>query len=438
MGNGDIDTLLRPTEQQHFPERVIVMQQIQYACRDSQGKIKVEADSKTYRCDPGDVGSVEGYDQFGPGTWGASGRYTSINGLVLPTFLGARAGSPERWRIVHGGVRDTISLQFLKLKSGAPSVGNLKSRDTEVYVRENCVGEPIPQFLIAADGLTMSGVKKSEVTVFQPGYRWDSIIMFPSAGRYCVINGEAPASNVSQSTPSRQLLGFVNVGAGTEVTGDPAVYVLRALIQAANNNMPALIRSKVVSDLRNGLRLSSFVPHADIADAELTGKQQLQFNINLASNPIEFQVDGKPYDPGRVDRNLQLGGVDEWTVTSNFVSHPFHIHVNPFQIVKILDPNGKDVSLPDAVDDFGSTNGKADLQYKGMKGIWKDTLWIKNVGTNGGPSGQYTIVMRTRYQRYIGEFVLHCHILDHEDQGMMQNIVIRLPNGAGGVIGAHH
>ena len=73
-----------------------------------------------------------------------------------------------------------------------------------------------------------------------------------------------------------------------------------------------------------------------------------------------------------------------------------------------------------------------------MKGGWKDTLFIKNVASGGGPSGEYTVVVRTRYERYIGDFVLHCHILDHEDQGMMQNIRIALPDGAGGVTNGHH
>ena len=50
----------------------------------------------------------------------------------------------------------------------------------------------------------------------------------------------------------------------------------------------------------------------------------------------------------------------------------------------------------------------------------------------------YTIKVRTRYQRYIGEYVLHCHILDHEDQGMMQNVEIRIPDGAGGTAARHH
>ena len=49
-----------------------------------------------------------------------------------------------------------------------------------------------------------------------------------------------------------------------------------------------------------------------------------------------------------------------------------------------------------------------------------------------------TLVVRTRYQRYIGEYVLHCHILDHEDQGMMQNVRVLLPDGQGGAVGNGH
>ncbi len=96
--------------------------------------------------------------------------------------------------------------------------------------------------------------------------------------------------------------------------------------------------------------------------------------------------------------------------------------------MKILDPNGKDVSKSDAIDSFDAKDGIPDPQYPGLKGVWKDTLWVKNVRPEPGkPPGQYTIVVRTRYRRYIGDFVLHCHILDHEDQGMMQNIRIALP-----------
>ena len=84
---------------------------------------------------------------------------------------------------------------------------------------------------------------------------------------------------------------------------------------------------------------------------------------------------------------LMLGGADEWSLKSNFVSHPFHIHVNPFQIVKIIAPDGKtDVSAPGAVDNFardGDDNPVVDTQYPGLKGVWKDTLFVKNVPIGG-------------------------------------------------------
>ena len=96
--------------------------------------------------------------------------------------------------------------------------------------------------------------------------------------------------------------------------------------------------------------------------------------------------------------------------------------------------------MPGAVDNAGGP----DPQYPGLKGVWKDTLWIKDLieSPRDFPAklatSMYTIKVRTRYQRYIGEFVLHCHILDHEDQGMMQNVEIQIPDGSGGLAASHH
>ena len=210
---GDLDTLLQPTPSQPMRERVLVLQQIQYACRDAQGKIKRNAD-QSWRCDPGDVGGIEGYDQFGPGSWPASGRYTSINGRILPTFEGAAAGRIERWRVIHGGVRDTVNLQLRRMRPGAPGPQGLRAADNDAFVAQNCTGEPVPQFLVAADGLTLAAAQRAAQTVFQPAYRWDALVAFPAAGTYCVIDADAPASaSVDRTAPSRQLLGLNQRGA---------------------------------------------------------------------------------------------------------------------------------------------------------------------------------------------------------------------------------
>jgi len=452
--HGDIDTLLKNRDGSPLTERILVLQQIQYACLDAAGNIKVQTDSQgnviAWVCDPGDVGGIETYGDangngFGPGTWNQSGRYTSINGLVLPTF-NATAGAIERWRLVHGGVRDTIALQFFKLKAQAPSIDRLTAFAADSFIGDNCIGDPIPYQLIASDGLTMATAQQVTIDTLQPGYRSDALVVFPEAGSYCVVNAAiaAPAS-VSRTAVPRRLLGTVTVAPGTPVT-DIRSYVTDALVAAAQNAMPANVRDTVVADLRNGLRLSSFTPHADIGDAEVKGHQFLTFYIDVTAQPTTFEVSSdpfdkpfapKPYDPNRVDRVLTLGSADEWQLQSRFVSHPYHIHVNPFQVVKILDPNGKDVSAPGAVDDAG---GSPDPQYPGLKGVWKDTLWVKSLvfsPDNPYPKGVYTIVIRTRYERFIGEYVLHCHILDHEDQGMMQNVRIDIPDGQGGTTHRH-
>jgi FtsP/CotA-like multicopper oxidase with cupredoxin domain len=80
------------------------------------------------------------------------------------------------------------------------------------------------------------------------------------------------------------------------------------------------------------------------------------------------------------------------------VPHPFHIHVNPFEVVSILDGEGQD---------------RLQEVYGGP--VWRDTIIL--------PEG-WRIRFRAEYRRYIGPFVQHCHILDHEDQGMMELVEI--------------
>lgn len=485
--NGDIDTLLMKTSDgKPFNERISVLQQIQYACVDAQGNVKVNRDPNnpdketnilSWRCDTGDVGGIEFYEDetpkkeggpfgFGPGSWNQSGRYTSINGLVLPTFK-ATAGEIERWRLIHAGVRDTIALQFFKVKPTArlSAIRPRSAAGTATFIDQNCGSDPLPYHVIASDGLTMAAAQKVTKDVLQPGYRSDALVVFPEKGRYCVVNAAAPASgNVSRKAVSRRLLGFVEVAAGVNVP-DIGKYVVDNLVAAAEKFMPEDVRAGIVADLNNGLRLTKFTPHPEVKDAEVKGYQYLTFNISHIFDPParfqtskkQFSIGGDPippddelwksYDMKTIDRHLMLDSADEWTLQSYMVSHPFHIHVNPFQIVKIIAPDGKtDVSAPGAVDNFEKDkdgNPVVDPQYSGLKGVWKDTLWVKSlvVPDPKKPVTKdqlYTIVIRTRYERYDGEFVQHCHILDHEDQGMMENISIDNPSGGqGGTAGMH-
>jgi FtsP/CotA-like multicopper oxidase with cupredoxin domain len=101
-------------------------------------------------------------------------------------------------------------------------------------------------------------------------------------------------------------------------------------------------------------------------------------------------------------------------LTSAGEPHIFHIHVNPFEIMdvthdgkSIFGANGECLVPPD---NLGLEN-----QYCHMWHAFRDTVFVQN---------DYQVHVRTTYERYIGEFVLHCHILDHEDSGMMSNVLI--------------
>ncbi|HWW62994.1 MAG TPA: multicopper oxidase domain-containing protein, partial [Thermoanaerobaculia bacterium] len=71
-----------------------------------------------------------------------------------------------------------------------------------------------------------------------------------------------------------------------------------------------------------------------------------------------YMISGKQFDEGEYDHTMQLGTPEEWTIyNTTGVAHPFHIHINPFQVVKVNDPNGKSYTADD-------------------NGIWQDVIMV--------------------------------------------------------------
>ena len=95
-----------------------------------------------------------------------------------------------------------------------------------------------------------------------------------------------------------------------------------------------------------------------------------------------------------------LDTVEEWTILNETdQEHPFHVHTNPFQVMEVV----------------GSLNGAAPQQV--LASGYHDTVTVP-------PGGR--AVVRTRFSDFSGGPVLmHCHILDHEDMGMMTSFYIQ-------------
>jgi suppressor of ftsI len=129
---------------------------------------------------------------------------------------------------------------------------------------------------------------------------------------------------------------------------------------------------------------ASVAPDRDLDSAEIATTRDIFFN-DVDDEPI-FEVNGQEFDPNRIDELVQLGTVEEWTIRNvTAEQHPFHIHVDDFQVVSV---NGQPYNA-------------ANLQ---------DIVIL--------PAGG-EVVIRIPFMDYPGKFVFHCHILFHEDHGMM-------------------
>lgn len=317
-------------------EQVLVFQQVPYLMRDGIGDIELRT--------PADLRRM-----FGPNQWHSMGRYTTVNGQVVPVIK-MKPGEVQRWRMVHSGVREVLRLQLQSISDDRP--------------------EFVPFHEIAVDGLPLGKVSTKNEVELWPGYRSDALVKAPAReGRYVLVDATSPAENALE---------------GQE---EPLKYVAR--LDVAGTPVQMRLPS---SDALSSYRLPS------ISASEVDGLQEAFYGITSAG----FVIDGEEYDPNS-SRELQLGKTEQWTIgTRNAPGigavHPFHIHVNPFEVFSILDRSNREIL---------------------REPIWRDTIAM--------PQG-YTIKFRTRYETFTGAFVHHCHVLDHEDQGMMELVEINDPN----------
>ncbi|HEX6115803.1 MAG TPA: multicopper oxidase family protein [Solirubrobacterales bacterium] len=143
----------------------------------------------------------------------------------------------------------------------------------------------------------------------------------------------------------------------------------------------------------------------DLRDAEVDQRHKIVYTEEeVAPGQFEFLINGKTFSPDRIDQTMRLGEVNEWVLVNGSEEwHTFHIHVNDFQVT---DYEAK--AVPDV-----STGRPQDVPEGDIDP--EDTVKMP-------PGGKVT--MRTRPTDYTGKFVFHCHMLFHEDRGMMGTVTV--------------
>lgn len=354
------------------------------------------------------------------------GWRTTINGQTQP-IVAMRPGEVQRWRMIHAGLREAIDVSLVPfadalkmfeshadqlraqgLADNAPAdeerigLKAIQTRTRELLTKAPKLCE------IAADGLAYGFAWPRKSIELHPGYRSDVLVKINDPGVYVIVDNEAPKNNSLWNIyEAPKVLGFVFVG------GDPNPMKMPSKEQLARLRPHESITDDEVADSPEKPDHAEKAQKAEKAPAKRT--QEVIFNIS----PKGFTINDHSYDPNAEPRTLQLGKAYEWELKSERFNHPFHIHVNPFEIIEwsYTEANGgKTISRLPVIDGKPRT-------------IWKDTILTR---APDGDVEKETLRTRARNETYIGRFVLHCHILDHEDAGMMQDVEI-LPPGS-----AHH
>ncbi|MBZ5524347.1 MAG: multicopper oxidase domain-containing protein [Acidobacteriia bacterium] len=355
--------------------------------------------------------------QPGGGPHSRSVPLLSVNGRETPV-LQMQPNQIQLWRFVNGSERDATYFQNFTLQGASSSCsGNLATpcihwrqiaQDGVQFNYENFQNTPVDNKLYLA-----------------PGNRADFLVQAPSTpGTYSLNVLGAICRN--GCNPQAQVLLTVNVQG--------------AAISPAMTYPP------------NAQDYPQFPPFlSDIPESEIFTHRKLVFQD--ASGTLE--INGVQFNDKKINQAMLLNTEEEWKVMNLDATkeHPFHIHVNPFQITEVFQPQTANLTNPSGpcyVNPADPETWKS-CNPPQQNFVWWDTFAIPASNSATLPSSvcttqaqcpaniqQYTTCsnnqctvtipgyfkMRTRFVDFPGQFVLHCHILTHEDRGMMELIEV--------------
>ncbi|MFT5824170.1 MAG: FtsP/CotA-like multicopper oxidase with cupredoxin domain [Crocinitomix sp.] len=280
---------------------------------------------------------------------------TTVNGISVP-IMKIQPGEVQRWRMVHAGYRSNVAIQFPK-------------------------GAIVYQ--IAVDGILFEKPKLIESLHMAPGNRSDILIRFHK-------NLDSTEFAVESVTYYSEC----------EYFEDDSLCIYDSI-----NSIEEDIMKIRVAGTPMDMSFPKTLPdngHTTITYEELVNKKKPRptvFYVGDDPDPIGgdtatvFMVNGEQYDGAKIPDTLLVGDAEQWLISSKGGGHPYHIHVNPFQVQEFA---GRKVDPP----------------------MWKDVVMVDPT---------HPAVVYARYEVYWGDFVLHCHILAHEDEGMMQRVRIIRP-----------
>lgn len=204
--------------------------------------------------------------------------------------------------------------------------------------------------------------------------------------------------------PANRAEFLIKAGKAGEVYNIVQLAQTQQFLQAAQKTIATITVGGDPVEMEIPKSLPPITRDPPIKDDEIKETRYFTFSGRFpgVDNPvvgIDFMINNQLYEELATPTVVFLNECEEWhiivpeAIRGGTEGHPFHIHVNDFEVKSI-----------------------AGIQQP--PGTIQDTIWVAQNTAS---------VIRMRFKQWTGKSVFHCHILPHEDTGMMQNFLI-LPN----------
>jgi FtsP/CotA-like multicopper oxidase with cupredoxin domain len=298
---------------------------------------------------------------------GREGELVLVNGQSNPGFT-ASPGQRERWRLINACVS-----RYLSLRLDGQQL-QLLGMDSGRHRTPSSVAE---LFLAPGNRAELLVTTAAGESILRAAYY--------DRGNMAGMMGQGPGPRqTSRPGTAGTALATLRV-AGTVPSASPSASPSAETQTPTATPLPTL-----------QVPLPGVPEPEDLRTAAVAARRQLTLSsgagMGMAGGMMGFTINGREFSAARTDTTVAAGSVEEWTLTNpSPMDHPFHLHVWPMQVVE---EGGQALARPE----------------------WRDVV---NVPAQG------RVKVRVAFRDFNGRSVYHCHILDHEDLGLMGVIEVR-------------
>jgi len=279
---------------------------------------------------------------------------------------------------------------IIKMKPGEKQFWRVANATIQDFMPLQVQFDGVPQKLqlIALDGYPLANPRFEETILVPPAGRAEFIVQAPPKGPAANFVTNFYSTGPTGNPDFQQRLASIDVFADADET------------QESKPAEPATRSSPRIS-MRN-------IKFADLGQQKPTAVRKIYFSEEFGgtNGPIQFYitVDGQKQKVFKGNEKpvitTHVGAVEDWIVENHALeTHDFHIHQIHF---KVMEVDGKPVKDQDL----------------------RDTIEVPFWEGPGHPYHSFKARFDFRDPTIAGTFVFHCHILLHEDLGMMHKILV--------------